>query len=51
VDEGNPRIEERMCGHGYDAERTTCDVLMDHDGECARGDAARSANRERDRWF
>ncbi len=43
-----------MCGHGHgydDAERTTRDVLMDHDGECARGDAAWSANHKRDHWF
>jgi len=50
--EGSPCIEERTRGHVYDdAERTTRDVLMDPDVERARGEAARSADRERDRWF
>ncbi len=52
IGEGSPRIEERKRGHVYDyAERTTRYVLMDPDVERARGEAARSANRERDRWF
>jgi len=52
IREGSPRIEERKRGHVYDyAERTTRYVLMDPDVERARGEAARVANRERDRWF
>jgi len=52
IREGSPRIEERKKGHVYDyAERTTRYVLLDPDVERARGEAARSANRERDRWF
>ncbi len=52
IGEGSPRIDERKRGHVYDyAERTTRDVLMDPDVERARGEAARSANRDRDRWF
>ncbi len=52
IREGSPRIEERKRGHVYDyAERTTRYVLMDPDVERVRGGAARSANRERDRWF
>jgi len=52
IGEGSPRIEERKRGHVYDyAERTTRYVLLDPDVERARGEAARSANRERDRWF
>jgi len=52
IHEGSPRIEERKRGHVYDyAERTTRYVLLDPDVERARGEAARSANRERDRWF
>jgi len=52
IREGSPRIEERKRGHVYDyAERTTRYVLMDPDVERVRGEAARSANRERDRWF
>jgi len=52
IREGSPRIEERKRGHVYDyAERTTRYVLLDPDVERARGEAARSANRERDRWF
>ncbi len=50
--EGGPRIEERKRGHVYDyAERTTRYVLLDPDVERVRGEAARTANRERDRWF
>jgi len=52
IQEGSPRIEERKRGHVYDyAERTTRYVLLDPDVERARGEAARSTNRERDRWF
>ncbi len=52
IREGSPRIEERKRGHVYDyAERTTRYVLMDPDVERVRGEAARSADRERDRWF
>jgi len=52
IGEGSPRIEERKRGHVYDyAERTTRYVLMDPDVERTRGEAARTANRERDRWF
>ncbi len=52
IGEGSPRIEERKRGHVYDyAERTTRYVLLDPDVERVRGEAARSANRERDRWF
>ncbi len=52
IQEGSPRIDERKQGHVYDyAERTTRYVLMDPDVERARGEATRSANRERDRWF
>jgi len=52
IGEGSPRIEERKRGHVYDyAERTTRYVLLDPDVERARGEAARIANRERDRWF
>jgi len=52
IREGSPRIDERKRGHVYDyAERTTRYVLLDPDVERARGEAARSANRERDRWF
>jgi hypothetical protein len=52
IREGSPRIEERKRGHVYDyAERTTRYVLMDPDVERVRGEVARSANRERDRWF
>jgi len=52
IREGSPRIEERKRGHVYDyAERTTRYVLLDPDVERARGEDARSANRERDRWF
>ncbi len=52
IGEGSPRIDERKKGHVYDyAERTTRYVLLDPDVERARGEAARSANRERDRWF
>ncbi len=52
IGEGSPRIEERKRGHVYDdAERTTRDVLLDPDMERVRGEVARSANRERDRWF
>jgi len=52
IREGSPRIDERKKGHVYDyAERTTRYVLMDPDVERARGEAARTANRERDRWF
>ncbi len=52
IGEGSPRIEERKRGHVYDyAERTTRYVLMDPDVERARSEVARSANRERDRWF
>ncbi len=50
--EGSPRIEERKRGHVYDyAERTTRYVLMDPDVERVRGETARIATRERDRWF
>ena len=50
--EGSPRIEERKRGHVYDyAERTTRYVLLDPAVERARGEAARTATRERDRWF
>ncbi len=52
IQEGSPRIEERKRGHVYDyAERTTRYVLLDPDVERARGDAARTTNHERDRWF
>jgi len=52
IGEGSPRIDERKRGHVYDyAERTTRYVLMDPDVGRARGEATRSANRERDRWF
>jgi len=52
IREGSPRIDERKKGHVYDyAERTTRYVLMDPDVERVRGKAARSADRERDRWF
>jgi len=52
IREGSPRIEERKRGHVYDyAERTTRYVLLDPDVERVRGEAARSANRERDRWY
>ena len=52
IREGSPRIDERKRSHVYDyAERTTRYVLMDPDVERARGETARSANRERDRWF
>ncbi len=52
IGEGSPRIEERKRGHVYDyAERTTRYVLLDPDVGRARGEAARMANRERDRWF
>jgi len=52
IGEGSPRIEERKRGHVYDyAERTTRYVLLDPDVERARGEAARTATRERDRWF
>jgi len=52
IREGSLRIDERKKGHVYDyAERTTRYVLMDPDVERARGEAARTANRERDRWF
>ncbi len=52
IREGSPRIDERKRGHVYDyAERTTRYVLLDPDVERVRGEAARSANRERDRWF
>ncbi len=52
IREGSPRIDERKRGHVYDyAERTTRYVLMDPDVERARGEVARVANRERDRWF
>jgi len=52
IREGSPRIDERKRGHVYDyAERTTRYVLLDPDVERARGEAARSATRERDRWF
>jgi len=51
IGEGSPRIEERKRGHVYDyAERTTRYVLLDPAVERARGEAARVANRERDRW-
>ncbi len=50
--EGSPRIEERKRGHVYDyAERTTRYVLLDPDVERVRGEAARVATHERDRWF
>jgi len=52
IREGSPRIEERKRGHVYDyAERTTRYVLLDPNVGRARGEAARMANRERDRWF
>jgi len=52
IGEGSPRIDEHKRSHVYDyAERTTRYVLMDPDVERARGEAARNANRERDRWF
>jgi len=52
IREGSPRIEERKRGHVYDyAERTTRYVLLDPDVERVRGEAARSADRERDRCF
>jgi len=52
IGEGSPRIDERKRGHVYDyAERTTRYVLLDPDVERARSEVARSANRERDRWF
>jgi len=52
IGEGSPRIEERKKSHVYDyAERTTRYVLLDPDVERARGEATRSATRERDRWF
>jgi len=52
IQEGSPRIEERKRGHVYDyAERTTRYVLLDPDVGRVRGEVARSANRERDRWF
>ncbi len=48
----SPRIEEHKRDHIYDyAERTTRYVLMDLDAERVRSEVARSANRERDRWF
>ncbi len=52
IGEGSPRIEERKRGHVYDyAERTTRYVLLDPDVERVRGEATRTADRERDRWF
>jgi len=52
IREGSPRIDERKRGHAYDyAERTTRYVLLDPDVERVRGEAARVATRERDRWF
>jgi len=52
IREGSPRIEERKRGHVYDyAERTTRYVLLDPDVERTRGEYARSATRDRDRWF
>jgi len=52
IREGSPRIEERKRGHVYDyAERTTRYVLLDPDVERVRGEAARVATHERDRWF
>jgi len=52
IGEGSPRIEERKKGHVYDyAERTTRYVLLDPEVERVRGEAARIATRERDRWF
>jgi len=52
IGEGSPRINERKRGHVYDyAERTTRDVLLDPDVERVRGEATRSTDRERDRWF
>ncbi len=52
IGEGSPRIEERKRDHVYDyAERTTRYVLMDPDVERARGEAARVADCEQDRWF
>ncbi len=52
IREGSPRIAERKRGHVYDyAERTTRYVLLDPDVERVRGEATRSANRGRDRWF
>ncbi len=52
IREGSPRIEERKRGHAYDyAERTTRYVLMDPAVERTRGEYARSATRDRDRWF
>ena len=52
IGEGSPRIDERKKGHVYDyAERTTRCVLLDPDMERVRDEAARSANRERDRWY
>ncbi len=52
IQEGSPRIDERKKGHVYNyAERTTRYVLMDPDVERVRGEATRTANRERDRWF
>jgi len=52
TDRDNAPIDERKRGHVYDyAERTTRYVLLDPDVERARGEVARVANRERDRWF
>jgi len=52
IRKASPRIDERKRGHVYDyAERTTRYVLLDPAVERARGEAARMANRERDRWF
>jgi len=52
IGEGSPRIEERKRGHVYDyAERTTRYVLLDPDVERVRGEATRTADHERDRWF
>ncbi len=52
IREGSPRIDERKKGHVYDyAERTTRYVLLDPDVERVRGEAARVATHERDRWF
>jgi len=52
IREGSPRIDERKRGHVYDyAERTTRYVLLDPAVERVRGEAARVATRERDRWL
>jgi len=52
IGEGSPRIDERKRGHVYDyAERTTRYVLLDPDVERVRGEATRTADHERDRWF